>query len=47
VGTAGGIVVEFKLAPSQAHGVVLNLHAVAHISDRAHVTAFLNLTRTP
>ena len=42
-GAAISIHVEFKLATAQADGVVFDLHSVAHIPDRAHVTAFLVL----
>src|SRR5262249_62137462 len=45
VGEASGIAVEFKLAAAQADGVVLDLRPMPRIRDRAHVTAFLVLTR--
>jgi len=44
VGAASSIVVEFTLAAAQADGIVFDLHTVAHIPDRAHVTALLVLT---
>jgi hypothetical protein len=44
VGAANSIIVELNLAAAQADGVVFDLHALAHIPDRAHVSAFLVLT---
>jgi hypothetical protein len=43
-GAASSIAVEFTLVAAQADGVVFDLHAVAHIPDRSHVTALLVLT---
>ena len=42
MGAANSIVVEFKLAAAQTDGVVFDLHAVARVPERAHVTAFLS-----